>query len=314
MLPGSETNVMTLATSPRAAVRIVVRAGGSLAALLAVGALVLAAVALAPAAAQQPARSAAPATPAPGGSAPAPAEVSRRPALGGYLGSQRLPDHALFLPPPPASGSPLAAADVAVFEATRKLENGPRWQLAANDDQINHKAMLADFGCAVGLDLSAVDAPALSRVLIRSTADLLPLVNAAKDAYRRPRPYVEHEGPTCVVPTEELTASGSYPSGHAAAGWLYALLLVEIDPEHADAIVRRGRAFGESRVVCGVHYVSDIEGGRLTASALVAALHGAPQFETDVASARAELFSLRGRAQPAAAECERENGNLATPW
>jgi acid phosphatase (class A) len=292
----------------------IVRSSASLLALLAVGELVPATLAIAPAAAQQPSRSTAPETAAAGGAARAPAEVSRRPALGGYLGAQHLPDHAVFLPPPPATGSTLAAADVAIFEQTRKLENGPRWQLAASDDQINHKALLADFGCAVGIDLSAVDAPALSRVLIRSTADLYPLVGGAKDAYKRPRPYVEHEGPVCIVPTDELTASGSYPSGHAAAGWLYALLLTEIDPEHADAIVRRGRAFGESRVVCGVHYLSDIEAGRLTASALVAELHGTPQFETDVASARAELFSLRGRAQPAPATCERESANLATPW
>ena len=276
----------------------------------------LAMVSIAPAAAQPPARSTAPAAGTPasaGAAAPAPAEVSRRPALGGYLGTDHPPDQRVFLPPPPAPGSPVGVADVAIFEQTRKLENSPRWQLAASDDRINHKAVLADFGCAVGLDLSVIDVPALSRVLIRSMADLFPLVNAAKDAYKRPRPYAEHEGPVCIVPSEELTASGSYPSGHAAAGWLYALLLAEVDTGHADAIIRRGRAFGESRVVCGVHYLSDIEGGRLIASALVAELHGAPQFETDVASARAELFSLRGRAQPAAA-CERDNANLATPW
>ena len=52
----------------------------------------------------------------------------------------------------------------------------------------------------------------------------------------------------------------------------------------------------------------------MTASALVAALHGAPEFETDVASARAEMFSLRGKAQRAAAACESEKANLATPW
>ena len=260
-----------------------------------------------------PAQTSAPPT-AGGGTTPAPAEVSRRPALGGYLGEQHLPDHRVFLPPPPAAGSPVANADVGIFEQTRKLEGGPRWQLATSDDQVTHKALLADFGCAVGLDLSVVNAPALSRVLIRSTADLFPLVGAAKDAYKRPRPFLEHEGPICVAPTEELTASGSYPSGHTAAGWLYALLLAEIDSEHADAIIRRGRAFGESRVVCGVHYLSDIEGGRLTASALFAELHGAPQFETDVASARAELFSLRGKAQTAAAACEREDAILATPW
>jgi acid phosphatase (class A) len=143
---------------------------------------------------------------------------------------------------------------------------------------------------------------------------LFPLIGAAKDAYKRPRPFAEHEGPICVMPSEELTASPAYPSGHAATGWLYALLLAEIDPSHADAIMQRGRAYGESRVVCGVHYYTDIEGGRITASALVAALHGAPEFETDIASARAEVFSLRGKVQPAAAACESEKANLVTPW
>jgi acid phosphatase (class A) len=224
------------------------------------------------------------------------------------------PDYRLFLPPPPAAGTPLAVADAAIFEETRKLENSPRWQLAANDDRINLKALLADFGCSAGADFSSVDAPALTRVLVRSSADLFPLIGAAKDAFRRPRPFAEHQGPICVMPSEELTASPAYPSGHAATGWLYALLLAEIDPSHAAAIMQRGRAYGESRVVCGVHYYSDIEGGRITASALVAALHGAPEFETDIASARAEVFSLRGKAQPAAAACESEKANLATPW
>jgi acid phosphatase (class A) len=255
-----------------------------------------------------------PAAAVPGGAAaPAPSEMSRRPTFGGYLGEQRLPDHRLFLPPPPPPGSPLATADAAIFEQTRKLENGPRWQLAASDDRISLKALLGDFGCSVGLDLASVDAPALTRVLARSSADLFPLIGLAKDAYKRPRPFLEQQGPICVMPSEDLAASGSYPSGHSATGWLYALLLAEIDPTHTDAIVRRGRAFGESRVVCGVHYYSDIEGGRMTASALVAALHGTPEFETDIASARAELFSLHGKAQPAAA-CDKENANLATPW
>jgi acid phosphatase (class A) len=255
-----------------------------------------------------------PPAPAGAGGAPATAEVSRRPTFGGYLGEQRLPDFRVFLPPPPAAGSPLAVADAAIFDETRKLENGPRWQLAASDDRINLKALLEDFGCSAGLDLASADAPAITRVLARSAADLFPLIGTAKDAFKRPRPFVEREGPTCVVPSDELTESPSYPSGHSATGWLYALLLAEIDPAHADAIVQRGRAYGESRVVCGVHYYSDIEGGRMTASALVAALHGAPEFETDIASARAELFSLRGRAQPASAACASEKANLATPW
>src|SRR5262249_14353185 len=129
-------SLMTFATKKRAAARIAARAGASLVALLAVAALAAATLSIAPATAQQPARSAAPPTPPGGGAAPpassaAPplAEVSSRPPLGGYLGPQHLPDHRVFLPPPPAAGSALASADVAIFEETRKLENGARWQL-----------------------------------------------------------------------------------------------------------------------------------------------------------------------------------------
>jgi acid phosphatase (class A) len=303
---------MTLRTAVNASLRLFARAAAG---LLLAAVLVATADAQQPATHPQPSRAtpAKPPAPAATGGARATAEGSRKP-LGGYLGEQRLPDYRLFLPPPPAAGSPLAAADAAIFAETRKLENSPRWQLAANDDREDLKALLGDFGCSVGLDLSAVDAPAIARVLVRSSTDLIPLVSAAKDAYKRPRPFVEQQGPICVMPSDELAASPSYPSGHTAAGWVFALLLAEIDPAHADAIVQRGRAYGESRVVCGVHYYSDIEGGRIMASALVAALHGAPEFETDIASARAEMFSLHGRAPPPAAACESEKANLATPW
>src|SRR5882672_4335854 len=113
------------------------------------------------------------------GAAPPVADVAPRPRLGGYL-SGSLPDHQVFLPPPPTVGSPLGAADVAIFQETRKLENTPRWQLATRDNEITRQAMLSDFGCAVGVDLAAAEAPALARVLTRSGADLFPLIGAAK--------------------------------------------------------------------------------------------------------------------------------------
>ncbi len=239
-----------------------------------------------------------------------------RPRASGYLGAGRAPDHMAFLPPPPAAGSALGDADVEIFAATRGLESGPRWQLATADDGINQKSMLGNFSCSLGVDLATAELPALSRLLLRSGADLFPVIGAAKDQYQRPRPFVTEQGPICITPSEDFAKSGSYPSGHAASGWLYALLLAEIDPAHAAAIVNRGRAFGESRVVCGVHYVSDIEGGRLTATTIVAALHGTPEFETDVAAARAEVTRLRAAnaAKPAAAACENEGSTLTTPW
>jgi acid phosphatase (class A) len=237
-----------------------------------------------------------------------------RPRAEGYLGAGAVPDHRVFLPPPPAVDSPAGVADVAIFRGTRALEGRPRWQLAASDDRIGSRKMLGDFGCAMGIDFTGVEVPTLARTLVRANADLIAMVGAAKDYYQRPRPFVTESGPICVAVSADFAASGSYPSGHSAASWLYALLLAEIDPDHAAAIVARGRAFGESRVVCGVHYVSDVEGGRLTTSALVAALHGQPQFEADMAAARAELAQARTTApKPSAATCP-VDGALTTPW
>jgi len=237
-----------------------------------------------------------------------------RPRAEGYLGANAVPNHRVFLPPPPAVGSPAGIADVAIFHATRSLEGSSRWQLAASDDRIGSRKILGDFGCAMGVDLAAVEAPALARTLARANADLIPMVGDAKDFYARPRPFVTESGPICVDVSPEFAKSGSYPSGHSAAAWLYALLLSEIDPGNAAAIVARGRAFGESRAVCGVHYVSDVEGGRLTTTALVAALHGNAEFEADIAAARAELAKARAAIpKPNAASCPAD-GALATPW
>jgi acid phosphatase (class A) len=205
---------------------------------------------------------------------------------------------------------------VAIFHATRALEGGPRWALATSDDHIDRKSLLSDFGCSVGIDLGARDTPAITRVIQRSNADLFAVVGKAKDRYQRPRPFVTEQGAVCIEPSEDFGKSGSYPSGHAAGGWLYALVLAEIDPANATAIMARGRAFGESRVVCGVHYASDIEAGRITASALVAELHGMAEFQVDILAARTELAELKAApaSKPDAAVCAAERPQLAKPY
>ncbi len=236
--------------------------------------------------------------------------------LAGYLGRDGVPDHRVFMPPPPADDAPLGIADFAVFRATRALEGSPRWELAAKDAEAG-PALLADFGCALGVDPSRASTPRLTRLLGRAVADVSPIIGGAKEHYQRKRPFLVESGPTCVVPSEEFAASGSYPSGHSAVGWLYALVLAQVQPEHAAAILARGRAYGESRVVCGVHYVSDVDAGRLASSVVFAALAGNAEFQADVASAREELEALRraGAGQPDATRCAVEHAAASErPW
>src|SRR5262249_686709 len=112
----------------------------------------------------------------------------------------------------------------------------------------------------------------------------------------------------------ELGDTYDYPSGHTTAGWTWALVLAQVAPDRASAILARGRSIGESRVVCGVHNASAVEGGRYTADAVMVLINTNAHFRSDVEAARAELATLRkSGAKPDPARCEREAALVALP-
>jgi acid phosphatase (class A) len=106
-----------------------------------------------------------------------------------------------------------------------------------------------------------------------------------------------------VPKTDGLTHNGSYPSGHSTLSWAWGLVLAELAPDRASQIMARARGIGDSRVVCGVHYLSDVEAGRLVGASLVAAEHGQAAFRADMDRARAELDALRSGPRAAPTNC-----------
>jgi len=129
----------------------------------------------------------------------------------------------------------------------------------------------------------------------------------AKNKYQRKRPFMKNHEPTCT-PDEEahLMKDGSYPSGHTAIGWAWALILTEIAPERANAILARGRAFGESRNICNVHWHSDVVEGRFMGAAAVARLHADPSFRAEIEAAKAELAAVRAKVLKPTRDCQAE--------
>lgn len=229
----------------------------------------------------------------------------------GYLGDAGAPDMVAVLPPAPPPDGPENHADQEIFKATRSLEGTPRWTLATSDS--NEKAILADMSCAVGAPLSADAAPRLAALLAKMKVDVERGVNQPKTWYMRPRPFFSLPGDICVARGDN--ASPDYPSGHATWGWAVGLVLAELDPDRATQILVRARAFGESRVVCGVHNASTIADSRTAASALIATLHGDADFRADLEGARAEIAALRASAGPPSAACAAEADLTArTPW
>lgn len=224
----------------------------------------------------------------------------------GYLGPERWPDAAKILPPSPTTGSSREARDLAAFHALRAMEGSPRWALAQNDVPTGVAKMLENFSCALGAPLTPQNAPRLTALLSKVGLDTGQQVASVKDVFKRQRPYLIEDGRICVEKTSALADSPDYPSGHSTWGWTVGLILAELAPDRATPILVRARAFGESRVVCGVHSVSAVEAGRNNGAALYAALHGDPQFRADLEAARAELAAVRKAAGPPAAACAAE--------
>lgn len=285
-------------------------------------ALALSTVALltpAPAGAEPPKPAAPPESAAPGPqSAPsvgADTLKPGRPAARPYLSEEEAPDTVKILSPPPASHSPLENADRAAFNTTRALKGSARWDLAANDVAEGASAILDTYACVLGTRIDAARVPAVVNLFERARLDIARGTKAPKLHYRRLRPFVGNDAPICVQRTQQLADSFSYPSGHATQGWAYALMMASLIPAKSGAILARGRVYGESRIVCGVHWLTDVAAGRTNGSAIVAALMGNAEFRADMDKARIELAKVvEGNGPPPAeATCARENAVLTAP-
>ncbi|WP_395335449.1 phosphatase PAP2 family protein [Novosphingobium sp. BL-8H] len=230
----------------------------------------------------------------------------------GYLPPDQLPDSLALLPPPPAAGSAAFARDEEVSKATARAAGTPRFVQAASDADLKPAHALQTFACAAGVTPDPKQTPVLYRLLGKAMIDIGLSTYKAKTHYQRVRPFVAHDNGTCLPADEAaLRQDGSYPSGHSALGWGWALILVELVPDRTDAILQRGRDFGESRLVCNAHWASDVDAGRVIAAAAVARLHADRAFQADLAAARAELARQNRPAPPATETCATEAASLA---
>lgn len=229
----------------------------------------------------------------------------------GYLDNDAVPASLQLVPTPPAAGSAGFALDEQVSREARALRGSPRFEQAHRDAELGFPAGANQFSCAIDMDVDALKTPALYRLLERSRIDASAATRTAKKHYQRARPFMLNGEPTCTPADEEgLRGNGSYPSGHTSIGWAWALILSEIAPDRADAIQLRGRNYGESRLVCNVHWQSDILEGRFMGAAAVARLHDNAAFNKDLLAARREIAAARKAGRHASRDCAAEEAVL----
>ena len=234
----------------------------------------------------------------------------------GYLKHEDLPDSVALLAPPPALSSGAEALDQRVARETLGIQGGDRFKLAASDADLTFPHAAGAFACVLGAAITAEDTPTLYKLLQKTLTDAGAATGAAKDKYQHARPFMLDSAPTCTPKAEAaLRGNGSYPSGHTSIGWAWAEILAEIAPDRANEILARGRAFGESRLVCNVHWASDVIAGRLIGAATVVRLHANADFLADLATAKGELAAARGKGTAPDRDCAFEAAALkGTPW
>jgi acid phosphatase (class A) len=234
------------------------------------------------------------------------------PKFTGYLQPGTV-DILKVLPPAPVEGDTRYETDRLVFKETRAWAGSARWNMASDDATAGPADMLRHFSCSVGIEMNPANAPKIMNVAQRATRDAGREMAIAKDHFQRKRPYWIDDGDICR-PRAESGDTYDYPSGHTTAGWTWALVLAQVAPDRASQILARGRSIGESRVVCGVHNASAVEGGRYTADAVMAVISTNAEFRADVEAARDELAKLRkSGAKPEPARCEQEAALVALP-
>ena len=120
------------------------------------------------------------------------------------------------------------------------------------------------------------------------------IVNPGKKFFARPRPYHFDATLKPVCKTTENRADFGYPSGHGVTGYLEAMVLVQILPEKRTAIWARADDYANSREVCGVHYATDELASKATAFSMMAIIMNNPQFQQELAAAKAETRRALG--------------------
>ncbi|MCC6735161.1 MAG: phosphatase PAP2 family protein [Bauldia sp.] len=191
------------------------------------------------------------------------------------------------LPAPPAPGSAAEATDRAAMTFSYSAE---RIAEARRDRSLDP---FTAFGPILG-DAFAADAlPATRRILGAVQAAVSRVMVAAKGIHPRTRPYAVDEAFLRCPGRLFLVAQRSYPSGHAATGEAWAVVLAALLPQHAAAILARGADYGTSRVVCGFHWPSDVAAGQAIGAAVAAELLADPAFARLIAKASEELAPLR---------------------
>jgi acid phosphatase (class A) len=218
-----------------------------------------------------------------------PTPTTPKPAKMAYYVDSVVLDVGVLLPEPPAADSVANSAELAKLHRIERART-PEQVTKAKEDDAEEDMFV--FKTVFGPGFTAEALPVMAALGAHVQNEQSVVGNQLKHYYQRPRPYQTDTTlhPVCTLKTEH----DSYPSGHSLTGYLEAFTLASIVPERRTEILARADDYAHNRLVCGVHYPSDIEASRRAAYAVFGYMLSTPRFQRDLAAAREEMRAKLG--------------------
>lgn len=198
-------------------------------------------------------------------------------------------DLSTLLPPPVAAGTEADKAQQAMVIAAQKSASKERIALANHDADEDVFTM---FASVLGPNFAPANLPAATKFFDRIGETEDEVVDPIKKIFGRIRPWIAN--PAEIPALIKSTKSNAYPSGHTTRVAMTAAVLGTMLPEKRDAIWARAREYAQSRVIGGMHYPNDLEGGWIAGGAIAGYLWAMPEFRAEYAPARAEVRKALG--------------------
>ncbi len=205
-----------------------------------------------------------------------------------YFGPERVPPTTIEPPPEAQSGEWKADIDsIATLQ-----ENASADEVAqARTERTMEPEMVA---LAADPLLTRENFPATYALLDRVGATSKAVTGAAKRYWNTKRPYLADERIKSLIEPHDNPA---YPSGHTAGAYVWAATLAKLLPSQEAALLARAESIAQHRVLVGMHFPHDVEGGKALARAMMQELENDPAYQQDMLEAAAEIAKAAG-AQP----------------
>lgn len=189
-----------------------------------------------------------------------------------------------LLPPPPADGSPKAIAEMDELHQIEKTRT--KKEFAAADWDFKHEDVTAFVG-VMGPKFDLDKLPKTKALFDVVKAEAKATGKVGKNFFKRNRPWIVD--PSLKACATDDPPQSSYPSGHSTIGYATTVILGALVPAKAEALKTRADQYARNRLVCSMHFHSDIVAGQILGTAIAVDLLQNPTFKQEFDEAKAEL-------------------------